>query len=315
MGRKSDKKKHMTRKQKQVINKQAESPNGSHSGPCPEGPDCPDCLDFLPYPEEFLPSASPVYHPTSSPRHDSLSTGLASIIRLTNERRKGIDSLEDIEKLVNFEFQFLDLLRQTVCDIPLSQREDYKNLYYQDYETLRGDLKIVMKWRDQQSKFHFVFKDKIAEIEKNFKPHPNFKILSVSEFHDETLLVLSEDIPEINFRIRQAFVYFTQVIDSHCRVHQEFLGEKKIFGCESAPISLYSPKTRISSRDYIFSPGSSFQSECVRYMSFFLTSVIRKNEIPPLMPYVPLNSNEPMPFSLMVNGEPIIAEYPDGIVD
>ena len=91
--------------------------------------------------------------------------------------------------------------------------------------------------------------------------------------------------------------------------------EKKIFGCESAPISLYSPKTRISSRDYIFSPGSSFQSECVRYMSFFLTSVIRKNEIPPLMPYVPLNSNEPMPFSLMVNGEPIIAEYPDGIVD
>ena len=300
MGHKNDKKKRVTRKQQKVIDRQSQSANSSCPN-CPNGPTCRDCLDPLPYPEEFLPSVNP--------------TSCFSLHELFTKRSEGINSLKDIEEVINFEFRFLEVIGQIISQTPLSQRA-IRTEQLDEYESLREDLKIVMKWRDQQSMIHFSLKDKISEIEKSFKPHPNFEILSVIGFHDDTFLSLSEDIPEIDFRVRQGYAYFHQIIDTHCRIPREFTSsEKKFFGCDSAPEFFYFPRARIPSRNYIFAPGSTQNRECIRYMKFFLTSVIRENNIPPLLPYVPLNREQPMPLTFMIDGVPLIAEFPDSLVD
>ena len=296
MGKKTDKKKHQTRRQRQA------------SGPDPQSTQTtqnieePSYLDLIP-PPEF--------------RGAFALTGLHAIAESIEEKRKSAKSLEDIEQLINFEFRFIETIREGLAFAPIAEhlQDPSFRKEYEQFQILDTDLQVVQQWRQRQAKIRNFLKDRIKEVEASLRPRPNFEILSTAQYQDNIAFSVSEEVPEFNFRLRQANAYFTQVCDTHCFYPEDNRTEALPFRNKTAPSFFVAPRTRIPSRKYILSPENSLEKEYIRYMVLFLTSVIKTNKTPEFLPYVPFLSDEPMPVVITIDGATAVAEFPTSMVD
>jgi len=299
MPRKADKKKHQTRRERQN-SQQNPQENSQNSQPTQVSE--PSYLDLIPPPEA---------------RGAFALTGLYTIAIGIQGRRDTIHTLEDIEEVTQLEFRFMGILEQGLESASIAEnlQDPAFRIEHFEYQSLKEDLQIVKQWRERQAKVHNYLRDRIIEVEESLRPRPNFEIISTAQYLDNITFSVSEEIPEFNFRFRQAQAYFAQIIDTHCFYPRDNGTEKRPFGNETAPSFYVAPRTRIPSRKYIISPENSLVKEYLKYLVLFLTSVIKTNETPELLPYVPIRSDEPMPVVVTINGATAVAEFPTSLVD
>ena len=202
-------------------------------------------------------------------------------------KRNNLVILRDVENLFYDEQKFFILLNRNVNTAPPEYREIFESLR-SEVETIRKDLEHISHWRLQYREIRAERILDIKAIEEQWEPRPNFRILGAHTYTDDTQLITTENVPELQYRLRQFDIYWEQLLTQFCGNHS--VNDKTLLvvdypslpgikfsqlGQGQSPFVLSSPiEPRLPSRDYIFVPGKPYWQEHMRYMRTFVEESI-----------------------------------------
>ena len=256
-------------------------------------------------------------------------------------KRRDIRTLADIERHFHDEEKFFLLLKRNIQPINFRCPE-YVNLIetclktsflpqedsspqnfdlFHDFKHIADDFSHICKWR-------VFYQTKRAEdiriifaTENLLEARPDYKIHSITRYDDDWTFQTSEQVPEFEYRANQFFIYWQQLIQQFCLFDlPEDLPEESSEELAEDPQTfkkirqgLRDPQAfswfgeiypRIPSRNYMFTPGWSFEDEFEWYMKAFIEESIT------LGPHV-FNSDEFLPFipNPKAPRDPVLAFY------
>ena len=221
-------------------------------------------------------------------------------------KRNNLIILRDIEKLFYDEQNFLILLNRNVTTAPAEYREVFESLRI-EVDTIKRDLEHINHWRKQYLKIRAERILDIKAIEGQWEARPNFRVLGAHTYADETQFMVTENVPELEYRLRQFYIYWEQLLTQFCGIRRindktpvvvdypSLPGVKFAqLGQGQPPFILGSPiEPKLPSRDYIFVPGRPYWLEHMRYMHMFVEESIilgpHEFHSDEFIPYIPLH--------------------------
>ena len=126
-------------------------------------------------------------------------------------KRNNLIILRDIEKLFYDEQNFLILLNRNVTTAPAEYREVFESLRI-EVDTIKRDLEHINHWRKQYLKIRAERILDIKAIEGQWEARPNFRVLGAHTYADETQFMVTENVPELEYRLRQFYIYWEQLL-------------------------------------------------------------------------------------------------------
>ena len=260
----------------------------------------------------------------NQPPNDLLRARLAFLQRAREQltaKRNNLVILRDIEKFFYDEQNFYILMKRNLNAIANECPPEF-NLMQEDFDKVDKDFALTNKWRiafttERASKIR-----EINAIEADFPARPDFRVEKIVTYSDDLFIKTNQQVPELQYRIRQAFIYVFQLIAQHC-CHQlppnqpptptttvtqfqhggeQFEFRKLGFGQFSLdkPIFTGGPlETRLPSRDYIFAINRQFWEEIERYVQMYVEESIflgpkdfQSDEFVPFIPFLPRDKTQ-----------------------
>ena len=216
----------------------------------------------------------------------------ARICQQLEEKKQRVKTLADTENLLADEEKFCKLMSTTFDRLPESDQWHCLEPLA-DLAGLAVERGIVERYRkefiaERTKNLRNLYK--IEKLEGSLKPRPNVKVESVLFYTDGEIEVkLSEEIPEGEYRIRQAVQYFSRLLRTHCNLFDPTLdrsagiypgadGNRYQFTPKFMGVSHYEVDTlkrrkiitRCPSRDFIFNPKRTFYQEYERIVTQFI---------------------------------------------
>ena len=208
------------------------------------------------------------------------------------EKKERVKTLADAENLLVDEEKCCKLMRTTIDR--LSEIDQWHCLHsIADLGALSLEFEIVESYwkafrQDRTRNLRHLYK--IEKLENKLTPRPNIKVESVDFFLDgEVHVGLSEEVPEGEYRTRQAVQYFAGLLLVHCTLGDPRLREEggihpgadgnryrfipKPMGISHFHIDTLTFRkisTRCPTRDFLFNPERTFYQEYERIITQFI---------------------------------------------
>ena len=268
----------------------------------------------------------PRYDPESVP--PIIQARIAFIQRAHEQlvaKRENIRTLGDIERHFHDEEKFFLLLKRNIQ--PVNFRcPAYVNLLesclktsflpqddsnpesfdlFHDFKHIADDFSHICKWRVHYQKKRAEDIRIIFATENLLEARPDYKIHSVTRYKDDWVFETSETVPEFQYRVDQFFIYWEQLLQQFClfdlpedlptdlQTDNETDRKKVRQGLRDPQAAFWFGEIfpRIPARNYMFTPGESYDNEFEWYMRAFIEESItlgpHKFNSDKFLPFVP----------------------------